>query len=195
MTVMYIVALGGIEEDVLAAIEQGLARVYGSTVRRLPGLTEPDYAYDVQRGQHSSAHILRQLIGRVPKDAVSMLGITQKDLFIPMLSFVLGQAQLGGPASVVSLARLHQHFYGLPPDRPLVLARAVKEAVHEVGHTVGLTHCADSSCPMSLSNSVRHVDAKGTALCANCIMLLEEQKTKHVRFVRTESQGAGTGKV
>jgi archaemetzincin len=192
---MYIVALGGIEEDVLAAMEQGLGRVYGSRVQRLPGLPEPDYAYDMQRGQHSSAHILRQLIGLVPKDAISMLGITQKDLFIPMLSFVLGQAQLGGPASVVSLARLHQHFYGLPPDRPLVLTRAVKEAVHEVGHTLGLTHCADGNCPMSLSNTVRHVDAKGTALCRNCIMLLEEYRTTHMRFLRTESQGAETGDV
>jgi len=192
---MYIVALGGIEEDVVAAIGQGLERVYGSTVRQLPGLPEPDDAYDVQRGQHSSAHILRELIGRVPKDAVSMLGITQKDLFIPMLSFVLGQAQLGGPASVVSLARLHQHFYGLPPDRNLVLARAVKEAVHEVGHNMGLTHCADSSCPMSLSNTVRHVDAKGAALCTNCITLLEEQKKEHVRAGKMKSQGAGTGEV
>jgi archaemetzincin len=192
---MYIVALGAIEEDVLAAIEQGLGRVYGSAVQRLPGLPEPDDAYDVQRGQHSSAHILRQLIARVPEDAVSMLGITQKDLFIPMLSFVLGQAQLGGPGSVVSLARLHQHFYGLPPDRPLVLTRAVKEAVHEVGHTVGLTHCADSTCPMSLSNTVRHVDAKGTALCTNCLTLLEEHKKQPMCTMRTESRSAGTGKV
>jgi archaemetzincin len=192
---MYIVALGRIEEDVLGAIELDLGRVFGCDVRRMPGLPEPEYAYDVQRGQHSSAHILRQLIGQVPKNAVSLLGITQKDLFIPMLTFVLGQAQLGGPVSVVSLARLHQHFYGLPPDGPLVVMRAVKEAVHEVGHTVGLTHCADSACPMSLSNTVRHVDAKGTALCSNCQMLLEEEKSKHVRFMRSASQGAGTGKI
>jgi archaemetzincin len=191
---MYIVALGRIEEDVLTVIEQGLGRVYGVDVKQLPGLPDPDYAYDVQRGQHSSAHILRQLIARLPADAACVLGITQRDLFIPMLSFVLGQAQLGGPAAVVSLARLHQEFYGLPPDRHLVLMRAVKEAVHEVGHTVGLTHCADSSCPMSLSNTVRHVDAKGAALCASCLIIVEEQ-TKHVRFVGPESQGAGTRRV
>ena len=194
MNAMYILALGSLEEEVLTVIERGLGRVYGFDVKRLPGLPEPDYAHDVQRGQHSSAHILRQLIARVPADAVSVLGITQRDLFIPMLSFVLGQAQLGGPAAVVSLARLHQQFYGLPPDRPLVLMRAVKEAVHEVGHTVGLTHCADSNCPMSLSNTVRHVDAKGAALCSNCIMIVEE-KTKHMRSMGPESQGAGTRRV
>jgi archaemetzincin len=181
---MYVFALGGVEEDVLTAIVQGLSRVYRFDVKRLPEMPEPEYAYDRQRGQYSSAHILRQLIGKVPVDAVSLLAVTRKDLY-------LGQAQLSGPAAVVSLARLHQEFHGLPVDRGLASTRAVKEAVHEVGHTVGLTHCADSSCPMSLSNTVRHVDAKGTTLCANCIMLLEE-KTTHVRFEGADSQGAGT---
>lgn len=191
MKSMYVFALGGVEEDVLTAIVQGLSRVYRFDVKQLPAMPEPEYAYDPQRGQYSSAHILRQLIGKVPVDAVSLLAVTRKDLFIPMLSFVLGQAQLSGPAAVVSLARLRQEFHGLPADRGLASTRAVKEAVHEVGHTVGLTHCADSGCPMSLSNTVRHVDAKGTTLCANCIMLLEE-KTIHVRFEGADSQSAGT---
>jgi predicted Zn-dependent protease len=34
--------------------------------------------------------------------ASKVLGVTEKDLFIPMLSFVLGQEQLGGPAAVIS---------------------------------------------------------------------------------------------
>jgi len=191
---MYIVALGNVEEDVLAAVERGLGHVYAFGVKRLSGLPEPGYAYDAQRGQYSSAHVLRQLITQVPGDALSMLGITQKDLFIPMLSFVLGQAQLSGPAAVISLARLQQEFYGLVPDRSLAVTRAVKEAVHEVGHTVGLTHCADSGCPMSLSNTVRHVDAKGAELCASCIVLVEE-KTLHLREKGTTLNSAGTRSV
>ncbi len=191
---MYIVALGSIEEKVLTAIEHGLEQAYGFGVRRLAGLAEPEYAYEAQRGQYSSAHILRRLIAQVPEDAVSVLGIAQKDLFIPMLSFVLGQAQLSGPAAVISLARLQQEFYGLSPDQSLAVARAVKEAVHEVGHTVGLTHCADTSCPMSLSNNVRHVDAKGAELCTSCIVLVEE-KVKHVRAMGTTPNSAGTRSV
>ena len=100
---MYIVPLGRIDEEFLSSIGGGLARVYGVNVRRLDGFPEPDYAYDAQRRQYSSAHILRQLVPRVPEDAISMLAITRRDLFIPMLSFVLGQAQLGAPAAVVSL--------------------------------------------------------------------------------------------
>jgi archaemetzincin len=188
---MYVFALGGVEELFLSAIEQGLSQAYRCDVKRLPGQPEPEYAYDGQRGQYGSAHILRQLIGRVPVDALTMLAVTRKDLYIPMLSFVLGQAQLSGPAAVVSLARLHQEFYGLPPDHDLACMRAVKEAVHETGHTVGLTHCADSRCPMSLSNTVRQVDAKGTELCVNCIVLLEE-KIQHVRIEGADPQSAGT---
>ena len=90
-------------------------------------------------------HILRSLLNLKPEGENRLLGITDVDLFIPMLSFVLGQAQLGGPTAVVSVARLRQEFYGLPPDLPLLRARAVKEAVHEIGHTFGLTHCADST--------------------------------------------------
>ncbi len=170
-----IVPLGRIQEEILAAIEGGLARAYGVDVRRIEGLPEPEYAFDAQRGQYSSAHILRQMVPRVPAGALSMLAITQQDLFIPMLSFVLGQAQLGAPAAVVSLARLDQEFYGLPPDRALFIERSVKEAVHEVGHTIGLTHCTNTLCPMSLSNNVLHVDIKGAQLCGNCAVLLKER--------------------
>lgn len=189
MKSMYIVPLGRIEEEILSSIEQGLARVYGFDVKRLAGLPEPDYAFDEQRKQHSSALILRQLVSRVPEDAVSMLAITSRDLFIPMLSFVLGQAQLSGPAAIVSLARLDQAFYGLPPDRAIHLQRAVKEAVHEVGHTLGLTHCANNLCPMSLSNNVMHVDIKGAELCGSCAIVVKET-TRNARETRYESGSA-----
>lgn len=170
-----VVALGTIDDAILSAIEQGLAGAYGVSVQRLPAMEEPEYAFDAQRNQYSSAHILRRLLTRTPADALAMLAITRRDLFIPMLSFVLGQAQLSGPAAVVSLARLRQEFYGLPPDPQLVLERAVKEAVHEVGHSFGLTHCANNQCPMSLSNTVLHVDIKGPTLCDNCAVLVEDK--------------------
>jgi archaemetzincin len=190
---MYIVAFGAIEESVLTAIRDHLGKEYSLEVRTLSQREEPVSAFDAQRGQYSSAHILRQLVPQVPADAMSVLAVTNKDLFIPMLSFVLGQAQLSAPAAVVSLARLRQEFYGLPPDPSLLIDRAVKEAVHEVGHTVGLTHCADARCPMSLSNTVRHVDVKGAELCVSCNRIVEE-KIKHLRPAGTPPAGAGMRK-
>ena len=177
---MYVVAVGSVDGEALEAIELCLWRAFGVEVRRLPRMDVPERAYDVQRGQHSSVEVLRALAGAAPPDGIKLLGVTEKDLFIPMLSFVFGQAQVNGKFALVSLARLRQEFYGLVPNRALLLTRAIKEAVHEIGHTFGLTHCTDSSCPMSLSNNVRQVDGKGEEFCRNCSIILEEH-TQHIR--------------
>jgi len=93
---------------------------------------------------------------------------------VPMLTFVFGQAQLGGRVAIVSLARLRQEFYGLPADPILVRERAVKEALHEMGHAFGLVHCVDPLCAMSLSTQVEQVDAKLPDVCPSCRTLLRE---------------------
>jgi archaemetzincin len=190
VSVVYIVGVGHIDEDVNDAVSRDLHKAYGFEVRRLAEMPAPDFAFDAQRKQHSSVHILRNLLDHAPEGESRLLGITGVDLFIPMLSFVLGQAQLGGPIALISLARLRQEFYGLPPDRTLLRARAVKEAVHEIGHTFGLTHCTDSGCPMSLSNHVRHVDVKGALLCTRCHAVFLEN-TQHLRAPGAASGNAG----
>lgn len=190
--VLYVAGLGRIEEDIVDSVSGHLRTAYGFEIRRLAGVSEPSFAYDAQRKQYSSVHILRSLLGQRPEGEGRLLGITNVDLFIPMLSFVLGQAQLGGPTALVSLARLRQEFYGLPPDPLLLLDRATKEAAHEIGHTFGLTHCADTGCPMSLSNHIRHVDAKGATLCPRCRATFLEI-TKHLRTPDAVAGGAGNG--
>jgi archaemetzincin len=101
-----------------------------------------------------------------------LLGITEHDLFIQVLTFVFGHAQLGGRAAVVSLARLRQEFYGLEPEHEIFRARARKEALHETGHTFGLVHCAERSCAMSLSTRVQQIDQKQAAFCPACLRQL-----------------------
>jgi archaemetzincin len=104
------------------------------------------------------------------------LGVTEADLFIPMLSFVYGQAQVNGRLAVLSTARLRQEFYGLPSNAELTYSRGVKEAIHEMGHTFGLTHCSDPGCPMSLSNTIIQVDRKRDTLCASCVDWITEKE-------------------
>jgi archaemetzincin len=174
MSAIGMVALGAIDPAIMTAIADALGQAFQHPVTMLNPVPEPDFAYDERRGQYSSVLVLRSLLERVPPSTVRVLGVTAKDLFIPMLSFVLGQAQLNGRVAVISLARLQQQFYGFPPDPDLLRARAVKEAVHEVGHTFGLTHCADARCPMSLSNNVQHVDTKGSILCTTCAAIFNE---------------------
>jgi archaemetzincin len=108
------------------------------------------------------------LLRRCPQDAGKLLAVTERDLFIPVLTFVFGQAQLGGRVGVVSFARLRQEFYGLATNREIFLRRAYKEALHETGHLFGLVHCAEPKCAMSLATTVRQIDLKDDAFCAAC---------------------------
>jgi archaemetzincin len=127
-----------------------------------------DFAFDAERRQYASIAVLELLSKTCPPDAWKLLAITGRDLFIPVLTFVYGQAQLGGRVAVMSLARLEQEFYGLPPNREVFLERARKEALHETGHTLGLVHCADRTCAMTLSTNIRQIDHKQAAFCPAC---------------------------
>ena len=97
-----------------------------------------------------------------------VLGVTACDLYVPVLTFVFGEAQLDGNCAVVSLARLQEEFYGMPPRDDLLRERLVKEAAHELGHTFGLRHCADWRCVMASSHAVERLDVKGAEFCGAC---------------------------
>ena len=167
MKFLYVGATPEVDAQALALIRDGALVKFGLPVRET-GLAGIDFAYDANRKQYGSIPVLEMLARQAPADARKLLAVTEYDLFIPVLTFVFGHAQLGGRVGVVSLARLRQEFYGLPPNRDVFLARTVKEALHETGHMFGLVHCADRSCAMSLATSVRQIDFKQAAFCASC---------------------------
>ena len=109
--------------------------------------------------------------------------VTDQDLCIVVLTYVFGEAQVGGPAAVVSTARLQQGPAGDPAPAPLSRARLVKECVHEIGHTFGLTHCRTRGCVMGRANTIHDVDAKGDALCRECRIVLAAQQAKEAANV------------
>lgn len=97
-----------------------------------------------------------------------ILLVVDQDLFVPDLNFVFGEAEIGGPAAIISLTRLRPEFYRLKPDRNVFRERTAKEAVHELGHTFGLVHCRNSSCVMFFSNSLLDTDRKKNDFCSAC---------------------------
>jgi archaemetzincin len=167
MKYLYVAAAPDVSAEDHRMVSDCLAGEFGLPVRRM-SIPAVEFSYDAARGQYRSTAILESLLRLWPRDAEKLLAVTERDLFVPVLTFVFGQAQLGGRAAVVSLARLRQEFYGLPPSREVLVARAAKEALHEAGHLFGLVHCEDRSCAMSLSTNVRQIDSKQPALCAPC---------------------------
>lgn len=132
-----------------------------------PGL-EPRIAFDEARRQYNSTILLAELSKELPSPDAKVVGLTDADLYIPVLTFVFGEAQLDGNVAIVSSHRLHNSFYGLPDDRTLTLERLEKEVVHELGHTFSLTHCRDFNCVMCASSSVEEIDLKGPDFCRTC---------------------------
>jgi archaemetzincin len=149
-------------------VEAAVAEWFPFRITRLTPLEIPERAYDPSRGQYQSVELLKALVQAAPVDTARLLGVTEVDLAIPMLSFLFGQAQLDGTIALVSLCRLRQEFYGLPPDEEVLRERAVKEALHELGHTFGLTHCEQAECVMSLATHIGLVDRKSQRYCARC---------------------------
>ncbi len=134
------------------------------------------YAFDPNRKQYNSSQLLLGLKNLLSPGSDKYLAVIDLDLFIPILTFVFGEAQLDGPMAIVSTFRLHPEFYGLPKDDSLVLQRLEKEAVHELGHTFGLRHCPDYQCVMTASTDVGEIDLKGVEFCGECEAALEERK-------------------
>ena len=154
------------------AVEEDIKNDFGYPIKISPSKIDPEDFYDPARKQYHSTKILKRMLDELPSDASKVIGITSPDLFIPILTFVFGEAQLDGNVGIVSLARLHQEFYGLPSQQGLLQRRLLKEMKHELGHTFGLVHCSFKRCVMSIATNIADVDAKGSSFCEGCRELL-----------------------
>lgn len=159
------------DTKILHTIKDGLCSILPETECMIveEAVPLPQKAYDATRRQYHSTTILTVLGDYVKKSRFGrVLGVADVDLYVPHLNFVFGEAQCPGGAAVISLHRLRPEFYRKPHSEEVFLERSIKEAVHEVGHTLGLGHCGNPRCVMFFSNSIFDTDRKGSALCERC---------------------------
>jgi len=168
-----LVPVGQPDRDVMAAVRDALRERFLFSVSINEGVDIPcAEAYDAGRRQYLSSYLVHALdsLDGIPADRV--IGITDLDLYVPELNFVFGEAAFYGRAAVVSLARLDPAFYGRGGNRDLLVTRALKEVIHELGHTLGLGHCPRRECVMCFSNSLADVDGKSPEFCPGCLSRL-----------------------
>lgn len=135
-------------------------------VENIAPLTDVNEAYDTRKNQYHSTRILALLEKRIELVPVErLLGVAGFDLFVPGMNFVFGEARLPGRVGIISTYRLRPQS---PSEDKLFQERVIKEAIHEIGHMLGLRHCADRMCVMHFSETIADTDRKRAEFCSNC---------------------------
>jgi len=153
-----------------------LNRKFRSSLNVLNLEYDIEKTFSKERGQYFSTQIIADTSQLTGDAAGKVLLITEADLYVPVLTFVFGEAQLNGKHSIVSVCRLHEEFYSGISDDELLFKRTIKEVLHELGHNFGLLHCIDWDCVMHSSQGIEEVDIKGEFYCRNCASHIEALK-------------------
>ena len=172
MSAIHLLPLGNPRPDLVEGVSRPLEQAFRVGVESHDVDVDLEQFFDAARGQYNSTRLLMHLKqayaagfgNRDPK----VLAIIPHDLFIPILTYVFGEAEVAGNVAVVSYYRLAPERYGLSQDRKLLQERLVKEAIHELGHAYSLIHCSRQDCVMHASSYVEEIDLKGRGFCQEC---------------------------
>jgi len=184
-----IVPLGSIDNSILDYLKKDLSDIFDAEVYLSESRSLPEYAYNKKRGQYLSSQILDSLSKSEKGLRQKVIAVINKDLYVPGLNFVFGQADPVKGICVISLTRLYPSYYGLKEERDLLLKRILKEAVHEIGHLFNLSHCPNPVCVMHFSNSLSDTDKKDYWFCDNCKSLLAASKSNTRNYGPAKNKG------
>jgi len=163
-----LISFGYFEEGFLKNIAEAVKQEFSSTVNIREGRLDLSEFYDPVRRQYNGTKLLKAVDSVYSTDAEKTLGVFSVDLFIPILTFIFGQAFLNGRTGIASLYRLSNERYGMSSNDKFIFDRLKKEVIHELGHTFGLIHCHNSICVMRSSTYMEDIDQKSASLCLKC---------------------------
>ncbi len=169
-----VVPLGRTGSDVVRVVSDSLQGMLRLPINLGQPVPLPQTAFIESRNQYNSMSVIKYLAEEHSSGGLKVLGITNKDLCTPILTYVFGEAYMGGEAAVVSCYRLYRGQSGEPVSTDQFLDRLVKVALHEVGHTFNVPHCHTGRCVMRSSNSLKELDEKLNYLCNYCELFLFE---------------------
>jgi len=168
-----LISFGYFEKDLLEKTAEAVSQEFHSLVNIREGHIDLSEFYDQGRRQYNATYLLKHVDSVFFPDSVKTLGLFNVDLFIPILTFIFGQAYLNGRSGITSMYRLDNERYGMATNKKVLLERFCKEVIHELGHTFGLIHCQNPTCVMRSSTYVEDIDQKKQHLCFNCRNQLE----------------------
>jgi archaemetzincin len=170
-----LISFGHFGRDILEETAGAVSLEFKVRVTSKDGHLDLSDFYDSSRRQYNGNYLLKQVDLMITNESMKTLGLFNVDLFIPILTYIFGQAFLGGRSGIASIYRLSNERYGMPADTQLTIDRFKKEVIHELGHTFGLIHCQNPTCVMRSSTYVEDIDQKGTHLCSDCRIELNLQ--------------------
>jgi archaemetzincin len=165
---------GQFEQDCLDTIVSDIRQAYGFPAEIRECHSEISEFFDPSRRQYDANKLLKYMDEQMGISALKTIGLFRVDLFIPILTYIFGQAAYKGRTGVISVYRLRNEQYGLPPDQELLMQRLRKVVIHELGHTFGLVHCLNPDCVMRSSTYVEDIDQKKLQLCSQCRQTLKD---------------------
>lgn len=168
-----LISFGYFEKELLELIVEDVEREFQLPVILREGHMDLSEFYDGPRRQYDGNRLIKEIESSYAEDRNKTLALFNVDLFIPILTYIFGQAFLGGRSGIASIYRLSNESYGLKPDKRIFVDRIRKEVIHELGHTFGLIHCRNTTCVMRSSTYVEDIDQKEATLCHQCKTALQ----------------------
>ena len=163
-----LISFGYFEKKILEMIIEDVEREFLLPVSIGEGHLDISEFYDPSRRQYDGNKLIKEIDSIYGIDDQKTLGLFNVDLFIPILTYIFGQAFLGGRTGIASIYRLGNESYGIQSDPHVLVERFRKEVIHELGHTFGLIHCRNINCVMRSSTYVEDIDQKDSKLCNSC---------------------------